>query len=404
MPVGEGHGQGAGVLVIGAGIMGHGIAEACAIAGFDVYLKDTNREILDRAVHLVGDSLEILARKRRLRDGDTPGSVLARLHLCTGNDELGPGIGVVIEAVPEVLAVKEAALSAIAPALPPGTIVATNSSTIPVSRVAGATGRPGLAIGMHFFNPVPLMHVVEIVPGPETSAATVARATALARAIGKVPVPVFHEPPGFIVNRVQAATQVLVNRLVARGLATFNQVDALARRKNLPMGPFEVYDFAGLDTVKGILDYLAGSVDPEFAPPAWLDDLVAAGQLGRKTCKGIHDWRGGQPVIDLDDATTIIDVADLLAVQANEACKLIAAGCVQDPVDVDVAIMLGTGNKSGILGLLSTGRERIVARLHELASMLGTALFEPHPLLATLPVPNSYKEARARLKAIQARP
>jgi enoyl-CoA hydratase/3-hydroxyacyl-CoA dehydrogenase len=206
--------------------------------------------------------------------------------------------------------------------------------------------------------------------------------------------PVLKDVPGFIVNRVQVAAQVLINKLVELEIATHESIDAMARKMAQPMGPFEVFDFVGLDVVKHGHDYFARMLGPDYASPSWLDQLVDAGHLGKKTGKGIFDWSAGRPALDGATPTAKVSMLDLIAVQINEAAKLIEANVVEDPGDIDVAIINGTGNKAGIFGVLASGRDGIITRLDELASMLGINAFKPHPLLATMPVPNGRKATK----------
>ncbi len=381
------------VAVIGAGDMGHGIAEVCALASLNVFLKDVKQDMLDTAVSRVKSSLDALARKGRIQ-ADLVGTIISRIHPCLEYAEIPRDIPLVIEAVPEIMALKQRVFADIDKHLLPNAIIASNTSNLSITTLAEATRRPGLVVGMHFFNPVVIMEAVEVVKGDKTSQEAFDAARRFVAGIGKLAVPVLKAVPGFLVNRVQVAAQVLINKAIDLELATHEGIDAMARKMAQPMGPFEVFDYVGLDVVKHGQDYFARMLGPEYASPRWLDELVAAGHLGKKTGKGIYDWSKGRPSIDAATPTTKVSMLDLIAVQINEAAKLVEAGAVEDPGDIDVAIANGTGNKAGIFGMLAADRDGIIKRLGDLASTLGIGAFKPHPLLSTMPAPNARKAAK----------
>nr|MDO8088823.1 3-hydroxyacyl-CoA dehydrogenase NAD-binding domain-containing protein [Candidatus Sigynarchaeum springense] len=381
------------VAIIGAGDMGHGIAEACAVSGMDVFLKDVKQDMLDTAVSRIKSSLDALARKGRVQ-ADQVNDILSRIHPCLDYGTIPSDVPLVIEAVPEIMSLKQRIFADLDKHLLPNAIVASNTSNLSITTLAGSTRRPGQVVGLHFFNPAIIMDTVEVIKGEATSPATFDAARRFVAGIGKIAVPVLKDVPGFIVNRVQVSAQVVINKLVELGMATHGEIDAMARKMSQPMGPFEVYDFVGLDIVKHGHDYFASVLGPDYASPGWLDQLVAAGHLGKKTGKGIYDWSSGHAAIGGAMPTGKLSMLDLIAVQVNEAAKIIEAGAVEDPGDIDVAIANGTGNKAGIFGVFATGRDDIIKRLGDLSSTLGIAAFKPHPLLATMPVPNARKAAK----------
>ncbi|MBN2154175.1 MAG: 3-hydroxyacyl-CoA dehydrogenase family protein [Candidatus Lokiarchaeota archaeon] len=381
------------VAVIGAGDMGHGIAEVCALAGTEVFLKDVKQDMLDTAATRVRGSLEALARKGRIQAGQLE-TIMSRIRPCLDYAAIPRDVPIAIEAVPEVMALKQRVFTDIDEHLLPNAIIASNTSNLSISALAGATRRPELVVGLHFFNPVVIMDAVEVVRGERTSQGTFEAARRFVAGLGKLAVPVLKDLPGFLVNRVQVAAQVLINKVVELGMATHAGIDAMARKMAQPMGPFEIFDFVGLDIVKHGHDYFASMLGPEYGSPRWLDDLVAAGHLGKKTGRGIYDWSAGRPAVEGAVPAAGVSMLDLIAVQINEAVKLVEAGAVEDPGDIDVAIANGTGNKAGIFGMLAADRCGIIKRLGELASSLGIGAFKPHPLLSTMPAPNARKAAK----------
>ncbi|MHA1733459.1 MAG: 3-hydroxyacyl-CoA dehydrogenase NAD-binding domain-containing protein [Promethearchaeota archaeon] len=365
------------IVVVGAGDMGHGIAEACAISGYEVFLRDIKQDILDAAMDRIQDSLKVLARKRKVK-GDELNQILGRIHPTTDLGEAAGGAHIAIEAVPEVLALKEGVLGELDASLPPGAILATNTSNMSITRLASSTRNPGRVAGLHFFNPAILMKTVEVIRGEQTATETTSTLSEFVRSLGKIPIPVVKDTPGFVVNRVQAPAQVLVTRAVQRGIFTPNQLDAVARRMSMPMGPFETMDYVGLDVVVHGMNYFGETLGDDYLPPEWLVELFEAGKLGKKTGVGIFDWSSGRPEIDLSDPTEEINMLDLLAVQVNEATKLVEGEVVQDPGDIDLAIKNGTGNAMGVLSLLkSIGKEKIVGICERWADELGVGIFRP---------------------------
>lgn len=374
--------------------MGHGIAEVCAIAGFDVFLKDIKIEFLLAAKQRILNSLDHLAKKGKLQQEDIS-TIMNRIHASLDYKDFAT-INLAIEVVPEIITLKKKVLKDLDTIISRKAIIATNTSNFSITDLAIVTKRPGQVVGMHFFNPAVMMDAVEIINGKKTTKETFDAAKSFVRKIGKIAIPVLKDTPGFIVNRVQAASEILLGKIVELEIATPAQVDATVR-KVLPMGPYETLDFVGLDIVKDGMDYFAKMIDKDFSTPKWIVDLVEAGQLGKKNGRGIFDWSRGRPELNMTDITDKVSTLDLLIVQINEASKLIEAGVVEDPGDIDVAIQLGTGNKVGIFGILASDRQKVIDRLTFLADSLNVETFRPTALLATMPVPNARK-ALKRLK------
>jgi 3-hydroxybutyryl-CoA dehydrogenase len=271
------------VLVVGAGQMGGGIAQVLAASGRRVSLHDAAPGAVERGLETMRRSLEKLAEK----GGADPDEVLARVEPVDGIVEAG----LVIEAVVEDVSVKEAIFRTADSVLPPDGILASNTSSIPIATLAAATARPDRVIGMHFFNPVPVMSLVEVIRGPETSDETAAAISNLARDLGKTPAEA-NDFPGFVSNRI---LMPFINEAVyalAGGVAEPDAIDTIAKLGfNHPIGPLALADLIGLDTCVSIMEVLhEGLGDEKYAPCPLLRELVAEGKLGRKTGQGFYSY------------------------------------------------------------------------------------------------------------------
>jgi 3-hydroxybutyryl-CoA dehydrogenase len=272
------------VLVVGAGQMGGGIAQVVASSGRRVSLHDAQEGAVDRSLGVMGKSLQRLAEKGAELD---PEDVLARVE---PSDGLVPA-DLMIEAVVEDAAVKEAIFREADTVLPPEAILASNTSSIPISSLGAVTGRPDKVVGMHFFNPVPVMALVEVVSAPETSEETRRAIVALAGELGKTPAQA-NDFPGFVSNRI---LMPYVNEAVWAlhdGVAEPEAIDTIAKLGfNHPMGPLALADLIGLDTCVAILEVLRdGLGDDRYEPCPLLREHVAAGRLGRKTGEGFYKY------------------------------------------------------------------------------------------------------------------
>lgn len=277
------------VGVVGAGTMGHGIAQVAAQAGFDVRLVDVDREALERGLERVGSGYTRLVAKERMSEEERE-AALGRL---AGSTELGSlaDADLVIEAVVERLEVKRQVLADLDRICPAETILASNTSSISLTKLAAATDRADRVIGMHFMNPVPVMQLVEVIRGLATSDATYDAVEAAARSMGKTPVEV-HDSPGFVSNRV---LMPMINEAVSclhEGVGTPEAIDEVMKLgMNHPMGPLALADLIGLDVCLDILQVLQeGFGDPRYRPSPLLVKMVDAGYLGRKSGRGFYQY------------------------------------------------------------------------------------------------------------------
>jgi 3-hydroxybutyryl-CoA dehydrogenase len=276
------------VVVVGAGQMGGGIAQVVAASGRRVALLDAQPGAVDRTFETMRRSLGRLAEK----GGPEPEAVLARVEPVDRLDAAADG-DLLIEAVVEDAAVKEQVFRAADAALPEHAILASNTSSIPIGRLAAATGRPARVIGMHFFNPVPVLKLVEVIRADSTSDATAGAVVALARELGKEPVEA-RDVAGFVSNRILMPFVNEAVHVLAAGIASPDGIDTVAKLGfGHPLGPLALADLIGLDTCVAIMEVLRdGLGDPRFEPAPLLREHVAAGRLGRKSGEGFFAYDG----------------------------------------------------------------------------------------------------------------
>ncbi len=280
------------VAVVGAGTMGHGIAYAAAVAGFDVSLTDSRPDALPAAIRRIGDLLTGGVQRGKLAEADLA-AVAARLRAERDLAGAVRGADIVIEAVTEDLGVKQRLFAQLEQAAPAAALLATNTSSLSVASIAAAVRDPGRVVGMHFFNPVHAMKLVEVVTHPGATTAAVERAVIFARALGKEAI-VVKDAPGFASSRLGMALGLEAMRMLEEGVASAEDIDrAMELGYNHPMGPLKLSDLVGLDVRLAIAEYLYRTLeDPQFEPPRILRDKVAKGELGKKSGKGFYVWGG----------------------------------------------------------------------------------------------------------------
>jgi 3-hydroxybutyryl-CoA dehydrogenase len=277
------------IAVLGAGTMGHGIAHAAMAAGYDTTLFDVSAAALDNAAIAIGAIAAKSVEKGTLTPADRD-TMLARLSTTTTLRDAVQAAGMVIEAVPEQIDLKLSVFSDVQAHAPGDAVLATNTSALSITDIAAALDRPARLGGMHFFNPVHRMKLVEIVRALETSDATVAAIDEVARRMGKETVLV-RESPGFITSRVNAMIGNEAFYMLEAGVASARDIDkALKLGLNHPMGPFELVDLVGLDTRLSILQYLHRTLGDKFRPCPLLERYVREGRLGRKVGKGVYEY------------------------------------------------------------------------------------------------------------------
>ena len=277
------------VGVIGAGTMGNGIAQACAVSGIRVVMIDVAQAAVDKGLATISGSLDRLIKKEKLT-ADGKAQAMALITGSTHYDDL-KSAQLVIEAATENEGLKVKILQQLDGLLAPEVIVATNTSSISITKLAAATQRADRFIGMHFFNPVPMMALVELIRGLQTSDATHDAVKALAERLGKTPITV-KNAPGFVVNRILVPMINEAFFVLAEGLATPEDIDAgMKLGTNQPIGPLALADMIGLDVCLAVMNvYMAEFNDSKYRPAPLLKEYVAAGWLGRKTGRGVYTY------------------------------------------------------------------------------------------------------------------
>jgi 3-hydroxybutyryl-CoA dehydrogenase len=277
------------ISVLGCGTMGRGIAYLSAVSGYDTVLYDLDAAALDAAKANVESILAKGVEKGKVTEA-AAAEARERLNLVPDLEPAVSGADLIIEAVPETFELKIELFSQADLFCAPETIMASNTSSISISRLAGHVERRDRFIGMHFFNPPQAMKLIEIVRGERTSEDTVAQVIEVAETMGKTPI-VVRDSPGFATSRLGVAIGLEAIRMFEEGVASAEDIDrAMELGYNHPMGPLRLTDLVGLDVRLGIAEYLASTLGPRFEPPQLLRDLVAEGKLGKKTGQGFYRW------------------------------------------------------------------------------------------------------------------
>lgn len=278
------------VAVVGAGLMGSGIAQVCAVAGYDVVLQDVSGESLDRARSSITQSLARFVAKERISEPDA-GLALKRITTTTELADVADA-DIVVEAVFEKLDVKTEIFTTLDAVCKPGAILGTNTSAIPITSIAAATSRPENVVGIHFFSPVPMMKLVELVRGQKTSDETLAAARAFSERVGKTVVVVNRDVAGFVTTRLISALTMEAIRLVESGVASAEDIDTACRLGfGHAMGPLETADLTGVDIMLNAdMSVYNEAQHQAFEPPELIKHMVADGHLGRKTGLGFYDY------------------------------------------------------------------------------------------------------------------
>ena len=375
------------VGVIGAGAMGRGIAQVAAAAGHHVVLGDAQAGAVESALETIRTTLERDVAKGKL----APAAADDTLARISDGDDVAGGLrayapcDVVIEAVVEELTAKRALFAALEQLVPRECVLASNTSSLSIAALGGAVAHPERVIGMHFFNPAPLMPLVEIVPAITTSPEVVRRTRTLADSWGKTTV-IASDTPGFIVNRIARPFYGEALRILEEGIADVATIDwAMREIGGFRMGPFELMDFIGNDVNFAVTSsvFEATFFDPRYRPALSQRRLVEAGLLGRKRERGYYDYRAGaeapSPTQDRELGATVVD--RILTMLVNEAVDAVHLR-IASPADVELAMTKGVNYPRGLLAWGDQiGAPEILRRLEWLQAEYGEDRYRPSPLL-----------------------
>lgn len=367
------------IAVVGAGTMGAGITESAALAGMAVAMLDVREEALERGRQTIERDLERRVKKGRLSEEERRG-VLDRVSMTTSVGDCS-GASLVVEAVVEDMGVKRKVFGDLEGVVGDETVLATNTSSLSVAAIAAATNSPGRVVGMHFFNPVPAMRLVEVIAGPSTEPSALRRAEEVSERLGKTPVRV-SDTPGFIVNRVARPLYLEALRIVEVG-GVPGQVDAAIREAGFRMGPLELADLIGHDVNLSVSESLFERYyyQPRFRPSYLQRSMVEAGALGRKSGHGFYDYAGEGDAGDDGRGSPSEDVAlRVISCIVNEAFLTLSEG-VATAEDIDRAMKLGANYPKGPFEWADEiGVERILDTLDSLRAVHGDA-YLASPLL-----------------------
>ena len=364
------------VAVVGAGDMGHGIAELFAVHGYEVTLMDKFPDMLDKAKNRIASSLGKLVEKGKITKDESLAAV-ARLSYTGDLARAASQADLVVEAVPESLELKRSIFKDASSVAPKDAILASNTSNIKISDLAEAASHPERVVGLHFFNPPMLMKLVEVIPGAKTDPDVVETMSEVGSRLGRTVVRVLKDSPGFIVNRINAADTLLFCLILDRGIATPAEVDNFAKGQGLPMGPYELLDFVGVDIGADSLAYFAQALSPEYGKGVTFAGMVKDGRLGKKSGRGFYDWSSGKAEIPKAQPTDKLSIMDVFALEINESVKMIEEG-VARPEDIEKGVTLGMNRPFGPITVAKDlSNAEVKTKLEELSQRFDCKIFAP---------------------------
>jgi enoyl-CoA hydratase/3-hydroxyacyl-CoA dehydrogenase len=370
------------ITVLGSGVMGHGIAQVSAMAGYTVTLRDIEQSFLDKAMEKIKWSLSKMVEKQRLSQQDAD-KIFARITPIVDLKTALKDADLLIEAVPEDMNLKKKVYAEIDSYADNKTLYASNTSTLPITDMAALTSRPDRFIGLHFFNPPQLMPLVEVIPGAKSNTSMVTMAMDFCKKVGKQPVLCKKDVPGFIVNRVFIPLVHEAVYCMERDNAKMTQIDSAVKfRLSFPMGIFELADYTGLDVIHKATAEMHMRDTKVILPHPKIKQLFDEKNLGQKTGKGFYEYKGDkyERVNLTEQEAATYNPINLLAVAANNAAWLLTNG-VCDKVELEKALKLGMGLKKELFATVQEfGAQNVVKALQSLASKHGR-FYEPDPYL-----------------------
>ena len=370
------------ITVLGAGLMGHGITQSFAQAGYNVIMVDIKDDFVQKGLSNIQWSLGKFLEKGKISQDDHD-AILKRVSISTDRDAAVKNADVVVEAIPEILSLKQEVFADIEAKAPKDAILATNTSSLPITDVAASTKHPEKVVGMHFFSPVVRMNIVEIIKGEKTADEVAQVIYGLTEKMGKEPVMCHKDVPGFIANGIQMFPLNFVGQLVDTGKFTPEEIDSATTMKlGLPMGTFGLLDFVGIDVVYNILKFMTTRI-PGMKMSKTLEEKVEKGEIGAKAGKGFYEHPGNRwqrPSIWSQELADKFDPQLVVVVGINRAAELVADG-VASPADIDKTMKLGFNQPVGTLELAdSLGIDAVVEKLEFIAKEYDD-FYAPHALL-----------------------
>ncbi|MGC8661053.1 MAG: 3-hydroxyacyl-CoA dehydrogenase NAD-binding domain-containing protein [Nitrososphaeria archaeon] len=364
------------VAIIGAGEMGHGIAELFAMRGFSVNLIDVSQDALQKAIQEIRESLERFVKRGTMTEDSAQG-IVAGIRTFTKISEGVSDADLIIEAVPEKQEIKDTVFREISSYARSDAIIGSNTSNIRITELSKSVSNPSRFLGVHFFNPPVIMKLVEVIRGDSTSEDVVNVVYEVIKGLGKVPVKVRKDVAGFIVNRISAPEMLYFCLILDKGIAKPEEVDLFAKSQGLPMGPYELMDFVGIDVVYDSMVYYAKEISEDYAKCSTIKQMVEKGLLGRKTGRGFYQWSSGKAVIGSASPTDKVTLLDVLMLEVNEAVKLIELG-VASPDDIETAVKLGLNRPFGPVSVAqSMTSSEAKEKLEQLSKEFQCSVFEP---------------------------
>lgn len=374
-------------VVIGAGTMGREIAQVALMADFEkVTLFSRTQETLDNALNFIGKGLQKMELKGMVDDG-AANHLLERLLLIRDIEKAVDEADIIIESVPENMALKQEIFSKLGKYAPKHAILATNTSTMSISKIAEASGRPHQVVGMHFFTPIPVLRLIEVIKGENTSNETFETAIRVGEKLPALKgkrylAKIEKESPGFIVNRLTITSSLLLNWLLDEATEKGIPYEKIDHDFVDPpaLGFFAKWDYFGLDVVRDTMNYFAETVSPEFKLGKTLKKLLKEGNLGRKTGKGIYKWSEGKPIITHKGKAGLGSKELYYAIQLNEGCRLLEEGVVSSYKTIDDTMLAGM-DLPGPFGPGKRNYEKWSKLLEELSVQSGIKYLKPCELM-----------------------
>ena len=362
--------------VVGSGIMGSGIAQVIAQAGIPVSVFDSFPEALQKGESSIRTSLARMLKSGRIKEEDIT-SIMGRINFTGSMEDALKDSDIAIEAVPEILDLKKDVFSRIEKAASPSCILATNTSNIRITEIAESLKNPERLVGMHFFNPPVLMKLIEVIKGEKTSESAFQYVFDFSKKLGKTAIKVNRDTAGFVVNRISAPESLFFALIADRKMASPESVDAFAKSQGLPMGPYELMDYVGVDTVYHSLEYYAREIDPDYGKAKLIGTMIKEKKLGLKTGNGFYQWENGKAKIPKAEPSNAVEIMDIFALEINEAVRLIEDN-VAEPADIEKGFCLGMNRPFGPISVAEnlTNKE-IKERLDQIHSRFGINVFKP---------------------------